>query len=150
MTPELGKWYNIKYGNPNRGKRAYHGVAKCLGKSKFGRTGYWLFRKTNEPEGQGEFFYMLFCEKDVKSKAEPEPTYEELKLRLENRYMFFAGINRYSKGGIRDRHGIYYSIEKAAQEGEKFLKSMLISGYGKYECWWHVYDIVTNKIVRQS
>lgn len=76
MTPEIGKWYEIRY-SKKTSKRGYHGKAKCVNKVIDG----WKFRLPNEPEGK--FGHHFFLEKDVVRETTPEPTYEDLVIENE-------------------------------------------------------------------
>ena len=95
MTPEIGKWYLIKYGKPTS-KRAYHGPALCIGKDDhftYHPQEYFFIApehidkiKNKKKINPNPLFpwVMIFRSHDIKKTLEPTPKFEKALLIVQH------------------------------------------------------------------
>lgn len=62
-----------------------------------------------------------------------------------NRYLLFAGEEYHPLGGALDLLAPYDDLSKAVCD----MHTILMSGHSS-EDWWHVFDVIENKIVAES
>ena len=69
------------------------------------------------------------------------------------RYWVFAGDFYYPEGGISDLHATFDDFESACDYVDDFLrqwKEDFKCAPDQFDIWFHIFDTVTNKIVKEG